>query len=247
LDTSINNIRFSETGIIWGIAASILLHILIMVVVPTLKFSEDIKPRQTLKIELQKPMSPAPIIEPSAPIDTPEPTKPNLVKKKIKPIVKPKPIKKEALAPVETPQEITQPPVIAVQPTAEKSPAIIVPEPPPVLIEPPPPPPQPSQADKDSAKNAYSNKLGRAFAKHKYYPKMAERRGQQGTVVVTIEMDGKGNVLSVFVSKSSGYASLDKSALRVVKKASPLPRPPAVLLGDTITITVPLGYKLEGG
>lgn len=221
-----------------------------VVVVPNLKFSEDIKPRQVLKIELQQPTPPVPVIEPLPPIDIPEPTKPKPVKKKIKPIVKPKPIRKEAPAPIDPPQEIAPPPlveeVIAVQPTAEITPEIIVPEPPPVTIE-PPPPPQPTQVEKDNALNAYSDQLGRAIAKYKSYPKIAQRRGWQGTVLLAIKVDGTGNVLSAVVSKSSGHDSLDKSALKMVKKASPFPAPPAVLKGDSFTISVPVIFKLADG
>jgi len=253
LDTSINNPRFSDNGIFWAITGSVLLHTLIAVAVPNFNFSDVIKKPQVLKIELQKPAPPAPVIEPLPPIDIPEPPKPQPIKKvkpkKKKPIIKPKPIKKEAPAPVVEPiEEVTPPPVteevIAVQPTAEVTPEATVPTPPPAPVE-PPPPPQPSQADKDNAKSAYRSQLGRAFDKYKSYPRVAQRRGQQGTVIVTIKIDSNGNVVSAVVSKSSGYSSLDKDALKAVKKASPLPRPPSALNGVSFTITVPRVYKLK--
>lgn len=246
MDISINTPRFSGNGIIWAIAASILLHTFVAVVVPNFNFSKDEKPRQVLKVELQKPTPPAPVIEPLPPIDIPEPPKPKPIKKKLKPIVKPKPIKKEAPSPIEQPQEIIPPPaveeVIAVQPTAEITPDIVVPPPAPAE---PPPPPQPSQAEKDSAKNDYSRLLGRAIGKYKSYPKIAQRRGWEGTVLLEIKVDGNGNVLSAVVSKSSGHASLDKSALKMVKKASPFPAPPKALQGASFTtISVPVVFKL---
>lgn len=250
MDISINNLRFSENGIIWAIAASILLHVLVTVVVPSFDFSIEKKQPRLIKVELQQPTPPAPtpIIEPLPPIDIPEPVKPKPIKKK--PVVKPKPIKKEAPAPIEPPEEITPPPiiedVIAVQPTISKEPAIVVPEKTPEPVE-PPPPPLPSQADRDNALSAYSSKLGRAIAKHKSYPKLAQRRGWQGTVLLAIKVDRGGNVLSATVSKSSGHGSLDKSALKMVKKASPFPAPPSVLEGDSFTISVPVVFKLADG
>lgn len=250
MDISINNSRFSENGIIWAIAASILLHVLITVVVPNFDFSIKKKQPRLIKVELQKPTPPipAPIIEPLPPIDIPEPVKPKPIKKK--PVVKPKPIKKEAPAPIEPPEEVAPPPVveevIAVQPTINKEPAIVVPEPTPEPIEPPPPPP-PSKVDRDNALSAYSSKLGRAIAKYKSYPKLAQRRGWQGTVLLAIKVDNNGNVLSATVSKSSGHATLDKSALKMVKKASPFPAPPSILQGDSFTISVPVVFKLKNG
>ncbi|KAG1647897.1 Molybdopterin molybdenumtransferase [Nymphon striatum] len=212
----------------------------------------DKKPRQLIEIELQKPTPPAPVVEPLPAIDIPEPVKPKPpkpVKKKVKPI-KPKPIKKkEAPLPIEPPAEITPPPVveevIAIEPTSQKAPEIVVPEPTPAPIE--PPPPQPSQADRDNALNAYSNQLGRAIAKHKSYPKLAQRRGWQGTVLLNIKVDGNGNVLSAVVSKSSGHNSLDKRALKMVEKASPFPAPPTLLQGDSFNISVPVVFKLTDG
>ncbi len=227
-----------------------LLHTLIAVVVPNFNFSPSVKKPQLIKVELQKPAPPAPVIEELPPINIPEPPKPKPpepVKKKVKPVVKPKPIKKEAPAPIEPPVEITPPPVveevIAVQPTVESTPEVVVPEPDPIPVEPPPPPP-PSEAEKSNALNAYSNQLGRAIAKHKSYPKIAQRRGWQGTVLLDITVDGNGHVLSAVVNKSSGHESLDKQALKMVKKASPFPTPPSVLQGGNFTLSVPVAFKL---
>ncbi|MFW5432005.1 MAG: energy transducer TonB [Methylophilaceae bacterium] len=240
MDISINNSHFSENGIIWAITASILLHTLIAVVVPNFDFSNASKQRQVIKVELQKstPPAPVPVVEPLPPIDIPEPPKPKL----------PKPIKKEAPTPIEPPAEITPPPmveeVIAVQPSVESTPEVIVPEPEPVE---PPPPPQPSLADKELALSAYGSQLGHAIAKHKSYPKLAQRRGWQGAVLLDLKVDSNGNVLSAVVSKSSGHDVLDRRALEMVKKASPFPAPPAALQGSSFNISVPVVFKLADG
>lgn len=219
-----------------------LLHVLVAVVVPSFDFSNEPKKPQVLKIELQQPAPAAPAAEPLPPIDIPEPPKPKPIKKKPKPVVKPKPIKKQAPIPVEQPEQE----IIAVQPTAEEAPEVIVP-PTPVEPPPPPPPPGPTQADINSAKDAYGRLLGSAIAKHKSYPKIAQRRGWQGTALLDLKIDSDGNVLSANVRESSGHDALDKRALAMVKKASPFPAPPKALQGRSFNITVPVSFKLANG
>lgn len=229
-----------------------LLHIFLAVYIPNFDFSKPEEKRQVLKIELQQPTppaSPAPIVEPlPPPIDIPEPPKPEPVKKKPKPVIKPKPIKKEAPAPIEEPEFVPPPVVeniIAAQPTIEKEPEVVIPQPPPPIE--PPPPQQPTQADIDSALNAYGSILGRAIAKHKSYPKIAQRRGWQGTALLDLKIDSDGNVLSAVVRESSGYDALDNQALKMVEKAAPFPAPPKALQGRTFNITVPVSFKLANG
>lgn len=243
LNISIKNSAVYEYGLIWAIAASLLLHALLAVFVPNLKFDVKKETKQVLKIELQKPSPPAPVIAPPLPVSKPEPLKPEPIKPKIKPkpTVKPKPIvtEPEFIEPPETAPPITNE-VIAVQPSAEIQPEVVVAQPAPVETPPPPPP------NKDAALGDYRSILGRAIAKHKSYPKIAQRRGWQGTVLLNIKVDENGNVLSATVSKSSGHKSLDKQALKMVKKASPFPTPPSALRGSSFNITVPVSFKLAG-
>ena len=224
-----------------------LLHTLVAVVVPSFGFSSEPNKPQVLKIELQQPAPAAPAAEPLRPIDTHEPPKP--IKKKPKPVVKPKPIKKQAPMPVEQP-EVTPQDIIAVQPTVGEVAEVIVP-PTPVELSPPPPPPPPppapSQADIISAKDAYGRLLGSAIAKHKSYPKIAQRRGWQGTALLDLKIDSDGNVISANVRESSGRGALDNRALAMVKKASPFPAPPKALQGRSFNITIPVSFKLANG
>lgn len=48
------------------------------------------------------------------------------------------------------------------------------------------------------------------------YPRVARRRGWEGTVYLTALLDEEGVVLTVEVTKSSGYAVLDEAALEAV-------------------------------
>lgn len=249
MDISINHQRLDGHAIIWAISASILLHLFIVVIVPTFDFSTEKEEKPlVLKIELQQPEAPAPaaVIEPLPPIDIPEPPKPEPIKKEQKPIIKPEPVKKVVVPEPVSQPEVTPPQpvenVIAVAPSVERKAEVVVP---PTPVE--PPPPEISQADIDNALNSYGNLLGRTIAQYKSYPKIAERRGWQGTALLDLKIDSNGNVLSAVVRESSGYDALDKRALEMVEKASPFPAPPKVLQGRTFNISVPVAFKLSNG
>ena len=113
---------------------------------------------------------------------------------------------------------------------------------------PPPEPPkkiEPSEDDVNAALRQYGGTLGRAIAKHKQYPKIAQMRGWQGECLLDLKLDGSGNVLSASVKESSGYEALDNQALEMARKASPFPTPPDALKGRSFNITVPVSFKLE--
>ena len=49
------------------------------------------------------------------------------------------------------------------------------------------------------------------------YPAIAQRRGMEGLVLLYVEVSKKGEPLSIKIKRSSGFALLDKAALRAVK------------------------------
>ena len=49
------------------------------------------------------------------------------------------------------------------------------------------------------------------------YPKIAEDRGYEGTVVLKVFVNRKGKVVDLKLSKSSGYSILDQAAMKSVK------------------------------
>lgn len=229
---------------------SILLHALLAITLPNFEFSKDKKP-QELTIEIQQPKAPEPVAEvlPEEPKPI-EPPKPEPIKKIVEPKPTPKPITKtvEAPSPVQeteyTPAEIETPPqpnVIAVAPTENKIPTTTVAAP---VVE-MPKPVEFTQVDVDNALGEYGNALGRAIAKQKQYPKIAQMRGWQGDVMLDLKLDGSGKVLSANVIESSGHDALDKQALEMVRRASPFPAPPLALRDRTFNITVPVSFKLE--
>lgn len=86
--------------------------------------------------------------------------------------------------------------------------------------------------------------LGRLNAV-KTYPSSARARRQQGTVMMRFVVDRSGRVLSVSLHKTSGFALLDREALALPKRTSPLPPPPDDATGNTIELIVPVEFYFQ--
>jgi protein TonB len=181
------------------------------------------------------PPAPAQIVEPE-PEPQPEVVeapKPKLVLEKPKPKPKPKP----KVKPVEPPKPEEKP---AEQTLPDAQPA------------PPAPPaaptaPQPSSTSAPSeAQVTWQSKLLSHLARFKRYPEDARRRGAEGTSRVRFTVDAEGNVLSVSLAGSSGNASLDRATVAMIRRAQPLPKPPADILdGNSKEVTAPFVYSLD--
>ncbi len=234
----------SANTIVWAVICSMLLHALMVLVIPNIKFDE-VKEPEILEVDFVKLPEPPPTPEPAQP-------QPEVVQPKIEPKIKPEP--KPVVKPLPTPvveqsEPVAEPPppqpteVIAIAPKPNVAPPVqTVPAPTPVKQE---PPPVTNQADVEDARSKYGNSLWGAISKHKKYPKIAAMRNWQGEAIVELELDGNGKLKSKKIIQSSGHEVLDKQALEMVEKALPFPAPPDVLRGNNFTITVPVPFKLE--
>lgn len=70
------------------------------------------------------------------------------------------------------------------------------------------------------------------------YPLSSRKKGESGTVVLLVRLDGQGHVQELSVRSSSGYPALDQSALRAVRAWKFRPGGPGFLL-------VPVVFRLE--
>jgi protein TonB len=73
---------------------------------------------------------------------------------------------------------------------------------------------------------------------HKRYPGSGA-----GISTITFSIDRSGKVLSARLLRSSGNAALDAEAVAMARRASPLPKPPAGIAGDNLSLTVPVRYS----
>lgn len=163
-----------------------------------------------------QPTPPAePIPEPAPPPPKPEPPKlkpkpkPEPPKPKPKPEPKPRPVVDEP-----TPE----PPTEVVQPAG----APVAAEPQAASVEQQPAPPARMDAQE---RDRYLAQLMGHIERHKFYPPSARRRGMQGSVKVSFLLLETGEIKDLIVKGS--HTILENAAAEAMRKATPLPRPPA--------------------
>ena len=76
------------------------------------------------------------------------------------------------------------------------------------------------------------------------YP--AQASGAEGVVSLGFSIDRKGRVVSSRIVKSSGSTLLDAEALALVKRAAPLPAPPAAIPDTDLAFIVPIRFIARG-
>jgi protein TonB len=79
------------------------------------------------------------------------------------------------------------------------------------------------------------------------YPVDARYKGEQGDVLVEIELTPSGAVRSARVKQSSGHSSLDTAALRSASRLRfrPPQPPPGVVLHNAIVVEIPFSFRLD--
>jgi periplasmic protein TonB len=107
-------------------------------------------------------------------------------------------------------------------------------EAPPVVTAPSPP------ASVSSATASWQQSLVARLAKAQRYPDQA--RGLQGVVSLVFTIDRHGGVVSSRIVKSSGSTILDAEALDLIKRAAPLPPPPADVADSDLSFVVPIRF-----
>ncbi|KAB2678479.1 cell envelope integrity protein TolA [Brucella pseudintermedia] len=88
----------------------------------------------------------------------------------------------------------------------------------------------------------WQSRLMAHLERRKRYPSGARSRGEQGTAYVRFRIDDAGNVLSASLARSSGFPDLDNEVVEMVRRASPVPAPPA---GVNKTITAPVRFTVR--
>lgn len=180
-------------------------------------------------------------IEPIAPVPSvkkPLPQPELKLKPDQKPKPKPKPKPEPKPEPKPKPESI--PPSPVTHPSAPRAPALTsrvtaaigMPVRPPVSL---------SAKDRD----AYRAILFDHLAAAKRYPKRAQRRRIQGEVTVSFVLNKLGKVLKKQIEKSSGADILDRAALSMIDRASPLPVPPPGYGDEPHRFRIPVSFSLR--
>jgi protein TonB len=90
----------------------------------------------------------------------------------------------------------------------------------------------------------YLETVRRWLARFKRYPPEADRRKQEGRVLVRFTIARDGRILDPAIVRSSGYPLLDAAALRMLRDGSPVPPLPRWYAGDRATLTMPVDFSI---
>jgi protein TonB len=91
----------------------------------------------------------------------------------------------------------------------------------------------------------YIGALLAALDRHKEYPSAARFRRAEGVAYLRFAMRRDGTVASFRIERSSGHEDLDDSVMEMIRRASPLPRPPPEMPGDPVELVVPVRFSLR--
>jgi periplasmic protein TonB len=229
LDTP--RLSVKQSPIFWAVLASVIVHGMALGWLPGLRQAQEM---------MSKPLSvllPPPVAEPVA--VPPAPTPPQPVRRTDVPTPTPTPVlTRSAPAPASDAPTVAQAPVAAPVAAPEAVTAPAVSQAAPVV-----PASRPATTD-PAALAAYGRNLAGAVAAHQRYPRLAQIRQWQGTALLQLELAADGQLASVRVLSSSGHEILDRQAIDMVRAAVPLPPLPASLAGRSLTVDVPVVFRL---
>lgn len=102
----------------------------------------------------------------------------------------------------------------------------------------------PQRAVTPSSGEKISREIHRLLAARFTYPPLALRQGYQGLVLVTVSIEPNGKITGVTLARSSGYRILDLAAVESVLAIHRAPQLQQWLRGRSISINVPVNYRL---
>jgi len=77
---------------------------------------------------------------------------------------------------------------------------------------------------------------------HPVYPRMSQRRGEEGTVTLSIEVFANGQAGNISIVQSSGYRRLDEAAVKAIRAT---PFTPAKQFGRNVDSTTELSFTFR--
>ena len=92
---------------------------------------------------------------------------------------------------------------------------------------------------------SWQKEVSKKIAKKQVYPRAALRKELEGRANVEINIDREGNIVAHTLQVSTGHELLDREVPKLLKRASPLPAPPADAADSQLTMVVPLAWVLQ--
>ena len=92
--------------------------------------------------------------------------------------------------------------------------------------------------------DTYYGKIRQIIDSNKKYPLLSRQRKEEGTPTVTFTIQKNGVVANLSI-KSSGHRSLDREARRMIMISSPFPKIPDSVNKKSISLTIPVNFRLN--
>jgi protein TonB len=83
--------------------------------------------------------------------------------------------------------------------------------------------------------------------KLKRYPRSALASGAEDRIMLRIFIARDGDIVRAEIARSRANPLLDAGAIKLAWRASPYPPPPSSVAGETVSIVVPVDYRLKRG
>lgn len=103
-----------------------------------------------------------------------------------------------------------------------------------------------SADDTAKVKAFYEQTISLWIQKFKLYPEGARAQGMQGSTVVRIRIDRRGNIRYSSLEGNTGYDELDRAALDMVRRANPVPAvPDEYPEGEMFEFLIPVKFQIQ--
>ena len=93
--------------------------------------------------------------------------------------------------------------------------------------------------------SAYTGIIQRRILERTVYPYLARQAGYEGTAILSLNLDYRGNLLSAKILRTSGYQVLDDDAAATAKSILSYPPFPPGIESESLWVEVPVSYRLN--
>ncbi len=98
---------------------------------------------------------------------------------------------------------------------------------------------------REALRNYLLGELRDQLSRYLTYPQRARRRGWEGEVLLAMEINTQGQLQNIQLVHSSGYATLDRSAMKSLSRVERLPLPATARRQEAMNLQLPVVYRLK--
>lgn len=102
------------------------------------------------------------------------------------------------------------------------------------------------QQQVQESRNAVRGQIQSRLSQYLSYPEFARRKGWQGIVVVSLQLNESGQFKEIRVNSSSGFDVLDNTALNALHKLNAIEVKQEFKLALNTMLDIPIHFKLQG-